>query len=36
MGFNKSLSTGAIVLLNSKVQDINIVGELIMKAVNKY
>ncbi|NIT61710.1 MAG: serine hydrolase [Aliifodinibius sp.] len=36
LGFNKSLSTGAIVLFNSKMQDIHAVGELVMKAIHKY
>lgn len=37
LGFNKSLSTGAIVLFNSKVQEsVNVIGELVLKAINKY
>ena len=37
LGFNKSLSTGAIVLFNSKVQeDVHFIGEFVLKAINKY
>jgi len=37
LGFNKSLSTGAIVLFNSKVEEsVLVIGELVLKAINKY
>lgn len=37
LGFNKSLSTGAIVLFNSKVrEDVHFIGERVLKAINKY
>jgi CubicO group peptidase (beta-lactamase class C family) len=37
LGFNKSLSTGAVVLFNSKVQEsVLVIGELVLKAINKY
>ena len=37
LGFNKSLSTGAIVLFNSKVNEsVHVIGELVLKAINKY
>lgn len=37
LGFNKSLSTGAIVLFNAKVQEsILVIGELVLRAINKY
>ena len=37
LGFNKSLSTGAIVLFNSKVREsVLVIGEHILKAINKY
>ena len=37
LGFNKSLSTGAIVLFNSKLDEsILLIGELVLKAINKY
>jgi len=36
-GFNKSSSTGAIVLFNSKVNEsVYVIGELVMKAINRY
>jgi CubicO group peptidase (beta-lactamase class C family) len=37
LGFNKSSSTGAIVLFNSKVNEsVHTIGELVMKAINRY
>ena len=37
LGFNKSLSTGAIVLFNSTVEEsVLVIGELVLKAINKY
>jgi len=37
LGFNKSLSTGAIILFNSKVNEsVHTIGELVLKAINKY
>jgi D-alanyl-D-alanine-carboxypeptidase/D-alanyl-D-alanine-endopeptidase len=37
LGFNKSLSTGAIILFNSKVQEsVLVIGEQVLKAINKY
>ena len=37
LGFNKSLSTGAIVLFNSKGEEsVLVIGELVLKAINKY
>jgi D-alanyl-D-alanine-carboxypeptidase/D-alanyl-D-alanine-endopeptidase len=37
LGFNKSLSTGAIILFNSKVnENIHEIGERVLKAINKY
>jgi hypothetical protein len=37
LGFNESLSTGAVVLFNSKVQeDVHFIGERVLKAINKY
>jgi CubicO group peptidase (beta-lactamase class C family) len=37
LGFNKSLSTGAIVLFNSKVDEsVLVIGELVLKAIKKF
>ena len=37
IGFNKSLSTGAVILFNSKVGGaVHTIGELVIKAINKY
>jgi D-alanyl-D-alanine-carboxypeptidase/D-alanyl-D-alanine-endopeptidase len=37
LGFNKSLSTGAIILFNSKVNEsVHTIGERVLKAINKY
>lgn len=37
LGFNKTLSTGAIILMNAKTNGATLeIGELVMKAINKY
>jgi len=37
IGFNKSASTGAILLFNSKVDEsVLVIGECVLKAINKY
>ena len=37
IGFNKSLSTGVIVLINSKVQEsILVIGERLLRAIHQY